>query len=214
MLLVEWQRIFFYYSSSNMLLLLFQCPFTQILGHPILHLQEILILRTMSPIFLPKKASEYPFAHVSLAILHTPATDAIWFISHVSVTRLTDAQGANKAQLQVCLWWCFQKRLAFELVSKAGGPSQHGWASASPLWDYTEHKSGGRANWLSVGLGTSSSSALGHGCFWFSGLWTQTELNYWFSWSFSWQKAQTVGPLALYNCMKHFLQQISSFIHR
>ena len=102
--------------------------------------------------------------------------DAIWFISHVSVIGLRDAQGANKAQLRVCLWWCFQERLAFELVSKAGGPSQHGWASASPLRDYPEHNGRGRADLLSDGLGTSSSSALGHGCSWFSGLWTQTEL--------------------------------------
>ena len=124
----------------------------------------------MCPIFLPKKASEYLFAHVSLTILRTPAIDAIWFIPHVSVTGLRDAQGANKAQLRVCLWWCFQKRLAFELVSKAGGSSQHGRASAVP-WgtiQNTKVEEGQTCSLLDLGhhllpldMGTFGSQAFG-----------------------------------------------------
>jgi len=63
-------------------------------------------------------------------------------------------------------------------------------------------------------LGSSDGGQDLHNWILFSGLWTQTELNYRFSWSFSWQIVQTVVLLALYNCMKHFLKQISSFIHR
>ena len=85
----------------------------------------------------------------------------------------------------ICLWWCFWKRAAFDsadwvkrsALSNVGG---HHPIHRGPKWN---KKSKGRKNSLSLlELECLPFPALCNWSFWFSGIWTRTELYHGLSW--------------------------------
>ena len=129
-----------------------------------------------------------------------------WLI--LCVTRI--GQGAQvKHHFWVCLWGCFQLRLAFESVDSVDCPPHCGSASSSMLghrWRNPHPAPFSLPHCLSWDISSHFllplDKDLHHWLDWFSGLWTWAELHLWPSWVSS---LQTVELFILQNFVSHFL---------
>lgn len=97
------------------------------------------------------------------------------FLSTLSVTvnficHLDSAKGGPES------WVCLEGVSGRDWIHRLNKDCSYlcGWASSTPLRTWADQKGRGRVNWLFALAEYPSSLALGHMCFQFLGLWTQT----------------------------------------